>query len=214
MGTITIRSMYDTPIPDPLPEKLPRRSRAEQARINGAKSRGPISKDGKATVSQNARKHGLAAKLLLVDREHEADYNDLKTGLTDSLRPQSAAEDLLIDTIAKVVWKIRQSDNMECDLLRDNIEQGDSIHSAFSYDAASLMLLSTYQARLARRLHKLFEEFRKVQNEATHPMKTPVSLRSAGLQWVAESLELPQETREGNREAHEKISQEQTQILT
>ena len=160
MGTVTFH--YPKPTPDPL---LPRRSRAEQARINGAKSRGPKTDAGKAKVSQNARKHGLAAKLLLVDTEHEAGYSEIQKGLANSLKPQNQAEDLLIEQIAKITWKLRQADNMEMDLLRDNIEQGDSIHSAFSYDPASLMLLSTYQSRLARQMHKLFAELRKAQTE-------------------------------------------------
>ena len=210
MGTITQRIIYDTPIPDPLPELPPRRSRAEQARINGAKSRGPKSDEGKAKVSQNARKHGLAAKLLLVDTEHEAGYNEIEKGLANSFKPQTEAEDLLIEQIAKITWKLRQADNMEMDLLRDNIEQGDSIHSAFSYDPTSLMLLSTYQARLARQMHKLFAELRKVQTETVHLMREVVSLRAANqpileLQSTSSEPRRTTQNQDSSRESQEKI---------
>ncbi|MGI9491863.1 MAG: hypothetical protein ACR2QF_05610 [Geminicoccaceae bacterium] len=49
--------------------------RAEASRRNGAKSKGPMTTDGKARASKNALKHGLrAASTVLLDGEEEADF--------------------------------------------------------------------------------------------------------------------------------------------
>lgn len=193
MGTFKIRHYYDKPIPAPEPEPEPRRSRAEQARINGAKSKGPITEEGKAKVGQNARKHGLAAKTLFIDESHEIELIEIKDAFIDSLKPQTAAEDLIIDSIARIHLRLRMADNMETDLLRDNLEQGDSIHSAFTYDPRSLMLLSTYQGRLARRMHKLFSEYYKLRKETQDIVNQSNARRSEDAQRRADFLEL-QET--------------------
>lgn len=141
-------------------------ARADQSRINGAKSRGPVTQEGKAKSRQNARKHGLTAKLFLVDPADEEAFKEFKFRLIGALAPSDPAQMLLADNIAQVAWKLRQADNIETDLLRDNLEQGETLHSAFTHDSAGILAISVYQARLDRRLHKLLDQLRKMQKQA------------------------------------------------
>ena len=63
----------------------------EAARINGAKSRGPITEEGKAISSRNSRKHGLAARKFVLEDEDQAEYDALLTGYRQSFSPADPA---------------------------------------------------------------------------------------------------------------------------
>lgn len=179
MGTFKIRHYYDTPIPAPEPEPF-REKKARIARINAAKSTGPKTEEGKRKSSQNARKHGLTATVLLVDEEDRQRFEDLREGLMDSFRAEGVAEVLLVEDIAETVWKMRMAGNIETDALRDNLEQGQTIHEAFTFDSETIMRISTYQARLHRQFHKLIDQLRNIQKDALDPRRNPVSHRPLG----------------------------------
>lgn len=81
-----------------------RLTRSEQARINGAKSRGPKTAEGKARSSRNAMRHGLLAKrimpLLGSDGERQ-EYEQHLQGLRAEFDPQTQTELNLVETIAR-----------------------------------------------------------------------------------------------------------------
>jgi hypothetical protein len=78
----------------------------EICRINGAKSRGPITQRGKAVASRNATKHGLLAKLppLLVT-EDLTTFEGLVQGLIDQYQPENPVEHFLIQQVAMGMFK-------------------------------------------------------------------------------------------------------------
>jgi hypothetical protein len=51
-------------------------TKSEQARINGAKSKGPVTPEGKKTSSRNSLKHGFAAtQNVVISLEDEPEWN-------------------------------------------------------------------------------------------------------------------------------------------
>ena len=84
----------------------PKRTRSEQSRINGAKSKGPVTIDGKAASSRNALKHGFAAKVnvLIAPDDSEAWHIHL-AGYRDSYNPVNYQETEFVSQLASIAWR-------------------------------------------------------------------------------------------------------------
>ena len=98
---------------DPPPTDLAAR-RAERARRNGARSRGPVSERGKARSSRNALRHGLTAQVhLVLDRDDEAEFMALATALDSELAPRGTLEGFLVARLTAAMWHTGRAERME-----------------------------------------------------------------------------------------------------
>ena len=87
-------------------DKTKKDLRADQARINGAKSNGPITPEGKAKSSRNSLKHGYAAKLnLLIDPDDSSAWEAHHAGYLASFNPQTYFESDLVAELAATSWR-------------------------------------------------------------------------------------------------------------
>ena len=80
-------------------------ARISANRANAQKSTGAITQLGKQTVSQNALKHGLFAKKLVLDDEDTAEFNALLEELRESLYSVGVLEHSLVERIATSLWR-------------------------------------------------------------------------------------------------------------
>lgn len=84
----------------------------EANKQNALVSTGPLTPEGKALVSQNAVKHGIFVKDLLITagdgKEDEQEYKELLDGLVLSLHPSGQMECLLVEKIAADYWRLRR----------------------------------------------------------------------------------------------------------
>lgn len=81
---------------------------AQANRQNALKSTGPKTPEGKAAVRHNAVKHGLLAEDALIPGEDEATFKDLDERLRDELQPVGELENMLVDRITTVHWRLRR----------------------------------------------------------------------------------------------------------
>ncbi len=95
---------------------MSRRSRSEQARINGAKSRGPKTPEGKAVSSTNALRHGRRAKSAPAAGGEPA-FLGLLNDYIAHLAPRSAVESALVRHIASADWQLARWRAVETALL-------------------------------------------------------------------------------------------------
>ena len=79
-------------------------SRSESSRINGSKSSGPVTPEGRAASSQNALKLGIFSKRRFLEDEKPADFYELLDSLIAVYNPASSAELIHVDRMAMARW--------------------------------------------------------------------------------------------------------------
>ena len=99
----------------------------EASRRNGAKSRGPISDDGKARSRMNATKYGITAQTLVLCNENLDAYEELRQAYYKQFLPVGQAEIDLCDEMIAARWRIRRYSSIETalldlEMLRDEAE--------------------------------------------------------------------------------------------
>jgi len=83
-------------------------TRSETSRLNGAKSRGPVTPEGRATSSLNAASHGLTAKTLILRNENEAHFLEIMNAYFDYFQPSNQVEVDLISEMVAARWRLRR----------------------------------------------------------------------------------------------------------
>ncbi len=92
---------------------MPTALQSETARINGTKSQGPVTLEGKARSSQNATKHGIYASNIVLANESQEQYLLLRDAWLRRLRPADDAELDLVEEIVACRWRLRRIWNNE-----------------------------------------------------------------------------------------------------
>jgi hypothetical protein len=77
-------------------------------RQNATKSTGPKSTQGKVLASRNATCHGLLAIESILPWETYADFDQHKLRLMDHFLPQGPFEQLLVERIISLFWRLRR----------------------------------------------------------------------------------------------------------
>jgi hypothetical protein len=109
---------------------MPSDLKSETARINGAKSHGPKTAEGKEASSRNAIKHGLTAHTLILQCESPEDYQAMLAEHIAIHQPVTPPENELVDQMAIARWRIRrfvaaETDLIDCEIVRnrDKVEK-------------------------------------------------------------------------------------------
>jgi hypothetical protein len=106
--------------------------KSETARANGAKSRGPVTPEGKARSAANSRRHGLAAASILLAGESDEHFELLRLDFMDQFQPQTAVETDLVEVMAISRWRLRRLLAIEARLFDLQIvRRRDDIHDQF-----------------------------------------------------------------------------------
>ena len=81
----------------------------EANRRNAQKSSGPVSSSGKATVSQNAVRHGLAGQFRVLDYESQEQFDNFLNQLMQDEKPVGLAEIELVQKMAEHTWLAKRA---------------------------------------------------------------------------------------------------------
>jgi hypothetical protein len=77
----------------------------EASRINGAKSKGPITPQGKAISSRNGIRDGLLARTVVLEEESEERFLRLLDGYVQEFQPVTASEVSLVEALTVAKWR-------------------------------------------------------------------------------------------------------------
>ena len=165
----------------------------QAARANGARSRGPITPEGKLASSRNAMTHGLLAGTVVLEGESVERFHALLDNLLAELQPQTTVETTLVENMAVArwrqmrIWGIEKA-NMEHQMRvraetgcasedEDNATRCALAFRTLGDDSCSLELINRYESRYDRqylRAHRRFLELVDRRTPPPPPHKPPV----------------------------------------
>src|SRR5579884_2095962 len=114
-------------------------------RANALHSTGPVTADGKSRVAQNALKHGLTAKHLVVRDDEREEFESFRDSLFDELAPQGAVETITFHELLHAAWSLHRFRRLEAE-----ISLGTHEDLTDPQTTAALDRLTRYQARAQR----------------------------------------------------------------
>src|SRR5207302_3574332 len=160
---------------------MPSELKSETSRINGAKSHGPTTPEGKEASSRNSLKHGFTSrKTLILKTESPDEYQAFLAEHIAIHQPATPPEKELVEQMAIARWRIRRFVGAEtvlidCEMVR-NREKVDKefgptdsdVHLALAIrsladESRCLSLMSRYESRLQRVHDKAYAALRELQ---------------------------------------------------
>jgi len=138
------------------------------SRANGARSRGPVTPEGKKRSSINAIRHGLLANCIVLECEDPENFRALLQQHIDRLQPADEMEFGMIEEMVSAYWRMRRGWAIETrtiDKAMASQTTGDALDrlvaatSGSTAGDANPLLLHRYETRLhmmyQRALHNL-----------------------------------------------------------
>src|SRR3954449_5305086 len=117
------------------------------ARLNGQKSRGPKTAEGKAVSARNAMKHGLNSASVVLWCEKKEKYHQYLEDLTAEWEPETITELELVTALADAQWQLKRLTAIRTaslDLEMDRAEK--SFHEDFPASDETTRLALAWQA--------------------------------------------------------------------
>jgi len=169
--------------------------KSDTARINGAKSRGPVTPEGRAKSSLNSRTHGLAAKWAFFPDESAEEFQLLLDDYTGQFQPQTAVETELVEVMVIARWRLRRLLAVDTHLFEMEIarrgKQIDREFTALSEDSRlawvfqkladngqSIAMLIRYEGAINRSYEKALKQLLLLQSRQPTPPPSRPWVRS------------------------------------
>jgi hypothetical protein len=164
---------------------MPSELKSETSRINGAKSHGPKTPEGKETSSRNSLKHGHTTRsTILLQCESPDEFEAFLAEHIEIHQPVTAPEKELVDQMAIARWRMRrfvaaETVLLDCEMIRNQAAVQKEfatldadVHIAMAIrsladDSRSLSLMSRYEARHQRTHDKAYAALRELQKART-----------------------------------------------
>jgi hypothetical protein len=154
---------------------------------NALLSTGPRTPAGKAVSSQNALKHGLSAKHLVIQEEDRPEFDQLQAGLLDELHPEGTLEQLVFNDLLHARWNLHRCRGIEASLSTDTdplLDPG---------LGKQLDRILRYEARSERNFYRSLKELRTLQQSRDRKEADPAPPPTPQPEPVTKRTQLPEE---------------------
>jgi len=149
-------------------------------RQNAQHSTGPRTDEGKLASSRNAIRHGLTSAETIIYGEDNDEFDAIAAMLRKELHPASAMQELAVNRIIHLQWKLRRIPRLEkeaVEFIHDQDEQAEEEEEDFAAmqrdlcasgqgRKSSLAALQMHEQRLERSLRATMKELRELRKDA------------------------------------------------
>jgi hypothetical protein len=104
------------------------------SRVNGAKSKGPITPEGKQRSSRNPLRHSLtAAHTVLLECEDPLEFARMRKQFYDEWNPSTFTEQCILENMIKVQWRLLRIEAIEIAIMDvENARQAPELAKTFA----------------------------------------------------------------------------------
>jgi hypothetical protein len=141
---------------------------------NAQHSTGPRTPEGKTRSSQNASKHGLTAREVIIAAGEQEEFDDLLANYQAEVKPQGAIQQTLFNQLVAAAWNLRRIGRMESKLCGQASYQDLLANHELQNQ---LDQLARHQSRLERCFHRCLKELKTLQTNAVIQSSLPAPLR-------------------------------------
>jgi len=146
---------------------MPTELQRETSRINGSKSRGPVTARGKLNSSRNSLVHGAFTKAILVEDESLDRFYNMFKALQEELQPATPAEKALVHKMFTAQWRQMRLRNLAKEpAARDRFTAADAATFRSHVDA----FLRAREMRFVSQFARALTSYRKMQKPSTNPL--------------------------------------------
>ena len=145
-------------------------------RVNGAKSHGAITPEGRLASMRNNQVHGLLSHSIIFDGESAERFKALHDALIEEFQPETPTEVGLVETMVVCRWRLMRVWILEnaavCHEIRKQAEanalENMPTQAALAYKTLSdqsrwLDVFNRYEARFDRQLSRAIQRFNEVR---------------------------------------------------
>ena len=169
-------------------QKAPRTpAQIAASRANGAKSKGPITPEGKSISARNAERHGFFSQLATIKGESPQEYVQVSADLYEAWQPTDEYERCLVDTMATCMWRrmrmlVLESVTLDTQLTAfgctatADLNQTAHAFSTLSQKDGAFELIHRYESRYLRAFERAgrnlmaYRKFRRQEAAASEPI--------------------------------------------
>jgi hypothetical protein len=156
-------------------------NRSETSRLNGAKSKGPVTPEGRERSARNSLKHGLSAEVVVLPHEDKAHFEQLRDSYMDDFQPANQSQHDLVETMAAATWRLNRLVGMEAKIFEEEVilrrkdmekeliemtevEKLAWVFANMANHGKSLQMLQRFESQLNRTYDRAFKQLQALQN--------------------------------------------------